>query len=172
MLAWRTIERIRSSVVCHHVNLPQVMRWFIGENSMFCIISGTVVLKDMRHQTCAAIGAYLISWKTHLASRASEKGPATISDTCYTVTNFLCGSFHIPRTSTMPLMTGLTMTASRRATNSKPSPATNVTYLLGVFVAMVKYVSNGCGIQIERVPVFYKARRISLPGCFEMHGGL
>lgn len=35
--------------------------------------------------------------------------------------------------SSMPLMMGLTMAASRKTTNSKPSADTRVTYLLGAW---------------------------------------
>lgn len=40
-------------------------------------------------------------------------------------------SFHALLTSSMPLMMGLTSAASRKTSNSKPSPDTRVTVLLG-----------------------------------------
>ena len=44
------------------------------------------------------------------------------------------GPIHALLGSSMPLIMGLTMVASRSTTNSKPSPETRVTYLLGVCV--------------------------------------
>lgn len=44
-------------------------------------------------------------------------------------------------TSSMPLMMGLTKTASRRTTNSNPSPDMRVTYLLGPSM-----VANDCPV--------------------------
>lgn len=53
-------------------------------------------------------------------------------------------SIHALLGSSMPLMIGLIMVASRSTTNSKPSPDTRVTYLLGVCVVAMLRRWVGC----------------------------
>lgn len=73
-------------------------------SSWFCV--GYVMVEQW--EGGAVRVSYLISGKVHRPVFASVKGPRN-----------------------MPLMVGLTSVASRRTTNSNPSPETRVTYLLG-----------------------------------------